>query len=240
MILVALILAVFTAIYWYLKNVNNHWRNQGVKQVDPVIFFGDCLPLMMKKESLTKMMERMYNAAPGERFVGMYQFMTPTLLIRDPELIKQISIKDFDHFMDHKPLVSEEVDPLLGRNLFSLCGKKWEDMRHTLSPTFTGSKMKHMFGLIKETADSFVNYFRDEEKESVEVEMKDLFSRFANDCIATSAFGIKVDSIRDKENEFYQTGSEATDFTSALKSIKFMLFMMLPITAKVSHTRISN
>lgn len=46
----------------------------------------------------------------------------PTLMIRDPELIKQITIKDFDHFIDHRVFVDAGTDPLMSGNLFSLKG----------------------------------------------------------------------------------------------------------------------
>lgn len=52
----------------------------------------------------------------------MYQFNKPTLLLKDINLIKQVGIKDFDHFVDHRAFISEEIDPLFGKNLFSLRG----------------------------------------------------------------------------------------------------------------------
>lgn len=62
--------------------------------------------------------------------------MTPAYIIRDPELIKQIGIKDFDHFSDHPKLHTDKNNALN-----ALTGQKWRDMRSTLSPAFTGSKM---------------------------------------------------------------------------------------------------
>lgn len=47
----------------------------------------------------------------------------PTLVLRDPELIKQMIVKDFDHFTDHTTMIHEDVEPLWSRNLFSLKGK---------------------------------------------------------------------------------------------------------------------
>lgn len=52
----------------------------------------------------------------------MYQLTVPTLIIRDPELIKQVGVKDFDHFVDHRSLISENGDPLWSKNLFALKG----------------------------------------------------------------------------------------------------------------------
>lgn len=56
------------------------------------------------------------------RYVGYHQFSTPILMIRDPELIKQIAIKDFDVFAEHNAFVPEEVDPLWANGLFASKG----------------------------------------------------------------------------------------------------------------------
>lgn len=44
------------------------------------------------------------------------------LFIRDPDLIKQITVKDFDIFPEHRLIVDEDDDPLWGKNLFSSRG----------------------------------------------------------------------------------------------------------------------
>lgn len=44
-------------------------------------------------------------------------------MIKDPDLIKLVAIKDFEYFTDHQSLaVAEDVDPLWGKNLFALKG----------------------------------------------------------------------------------------------------------------------
>lgn len=102
-------------------------------------------------------------------------------------------------------------------------GQKWRHMRSTLSPAFTGSKMRSMFILISECAEQFVDYFvkKVDPSEPLTVEMKDVFSRFANDVIATTAFGIKCDSLKDKNNEFYNAGKKITNF-SGITGLKLL------------------
>lgn len=56
------------------------------------------------------------------RYMGIYQMLTPTLLIRDPEIIRQVTVKEFDHFLNHRAFVPEGVDPLWNKNLFALKG----------------------------------------------------------------------------------------------------------------------
>lgn len=47
----------------------------------------------------------------------------PSILLRDPELIRQVGVKDFDSFVNHPPFFDPVTDPLLGNSLFSLQGK---------------------------------------------------------------------------------------------------------------------
>jgi hypothetical protein len=57
------------------------------------------------------------------RFYGHYDFLKPITVLRDIDLIKQITIKDFDSFLDHRSVVDETIDPLFGRTLVTLKGK---------------------------------------------------------------------------------------------------------------------
>ena len=50
--------------------------------------------------------------------------------MRDPKIIKQLAVKEFDHFMDHRTLVTEDMDPLVGNVLFSIKGQKWRGLFH--------------------------------------------------------------------------------------------------------------
>ncbi len=38
----------------------------------------------------------------GQKFYGTYSFGAPVLVIRDPELVKQISVKEFHKFVDRQ------------------------------------------------------------------------------------------------------------------------------------------
>lgn len=130
------------------------------------------------------------------RFYGIYDLSKPIIAIREPDIIRQIIVKDFEYFLDHQQLFpSENVAPLLTKSLLMLRGQKWRDMRTTLSPAFTGSKMRQMFQFIVECSEQTVQVLQKECNDTSSAyipEMKDLFTRFTNDVIATSAFGIKV------------------------------------------------
>nr|ANS06316.1 cytochrome P450 [Agasicles hygrophila] len=225
-----LLLALVVIIFCYVYGAKplNYWRSRGVKQGNPKWFAGDNWKALFRMENFTDMVIRLYNESPGARYYGSYQFSTPTLLIKDPELIKLITVKDFDHFLDHRTFVPENADPLLAKNLFALKGEKWRDMRPILSPSFTSSKMKAIFILMSDCAKDFCDFFLKKNKDIVEVELKDIFTRYTNDVIATTAFGIKVNSLENPENEFYMMGKSATDFSSWRKSLKFFGYFLFP------------
>jgi hypothetical protein len=55
----------------------------------------------------------------------------PTLIVVDPQLIKDMNIKDFHIFVDHNDLTSG--DPLNDRSLFNLFGDDWKNLRSIVS-----------------------------------------------------------------------------------------------------------
>ncbi|KAF9823614.1 hypothetical protein SFRURICE_009159 [Spodoptera frugiperda] len=57
-----------------------------------------------------------------ELYFGLYQYLVPTLIPRDPELIRQIMVRDFNSFIDRGVHIDADCDPLFGRNLIMLTG----------------------------------------------------------------------------------------------------------------------
>ncbi|XP_060522638.1 cytochrome P450 9e2-like [Cylas formicarius] len=226
-ILLVVLTAVVAVWQFYVKPLK-YWSDRGVKQTNPWIFFGDLVSTSFRTISFAEWGDYVYKMYPDARYVGCYQFNKPTLVIRDPELLKQIMVKDFDSFMDHQPLFSDQSDPLWSKNLFALRGQKWKNMRNILSASFTSSKMKYMFSLMLDAVDDFTNHFVEKNEDFIEVEMKDVFTRLANDVIATTAFGIKVDSLTNPQNEFYLHGKEATDLTGIIINLKFLGYLLVP------------
>ncbi|XP_053685840.1 probable cytochrome P450 9f2 [Sabethes cyaneus] len=233
--------AVALFIYHYISKKYHYFLPMAIPCLKPTFLLGSSGPMMFRKRNVTEHTQALYNAFPEAKIVGLYDLLTPMFLARDPEVIKRISIRDFDHFVDHTPSMSnaspdEEIggENLFGNSLFALRGQKWRDMRSTLSPAFTGSKMRHMFGLVAECCQSTSNFLLAEAQagKTLELEMKDLFSKFCNDVIAIVAFGVKVDSMRDSENEFYRKGKQMLNFQSIWLMVKVMLIKFLPKLAE--------
>lgn len=66
----------------------------------------------------------------------------------------------------------------------------------------------------------------------LDAEIKDLTTRYANDVVASCAFGLKVDSHKDIDNEFYAMGKESSTFNFK-QLVVSLLCMSFPKTMKV-------
>lgn len=164
------------------------------------------------------------------RLVGFFDMRQPVYFVRDIEILRQMTIKDFDNFEDHVAFIESDSDTLFGKSLFMLSEKKWRDMRATLSPAFTSSKMRHMFQFVNECAEDMVNHLIDESKQGKPVrwEMKELFSRYAVDVIASCAFGLKVNSLQDRTNEFFTIGTSSFNLKTLKVALRLVLIRTLP------------
>ena len=92
-------------------------------------------------------------------YVGTYNALKPALFIRDPELIRQITVKDFSHFHDRRK--APKVGGRLIYSVDALEGEEWKDVRNKLLPSFSAGKIKKMYGLIEECAELLVDqHFR--------------------------------------------------------------------------------
>lgn len=167
--------------------------------------------------------------------------MDPVFFVRDPEIFKKIAIKEFDSFEDHKFFVEPHMDAMMGNTLFLMRGQTWREMRTTLSPAFTGSKMRHMFELIRECAiESCDGLLAQSHSDEYEIELTDFLSRFTNDVIASSAFGLKLNSFEDKQNEFYVTGRKLQHLASLGTFLKIILLRSVPWLMKMLDIEIIN
>ncbi|XP_052740073.1 probable cytochrome P450 9f2 [Bicyclus anynana] len=207
--LVTTLLAYFLYLY---KWVHHYFDKRGVKYLPGVPVFGNMLSSQLQKCHMVDDFDKVYRAFPNERYVGYIEGTTPIIMIRDPELTKAITVKDFDHFVNHKEFISEEIEPLFGGSLVMMKGERWHDMRTTLSPAFTGSKMRKMLPFMTEISSNIVRHLKDRINEDIDVE--DLIRRYTNDVIASAAFGLQVDSVKDKDNKFYKMGQHLFKFNA--------------------------
>nr|QLI62176.1 cytochrome P450 27 [Streltzoviella insularis] len=234
-ILVFVLTTLLVYILYTYKNFHYYLDQRGVKYMPGLPLFGNIYKSMFMRRHMWEDFDAVYKAFPNERYVGFIEPTTLALMIRDPELIKAITIKDFDHFTDHRAFFSEEAEPVLSGNLLLMKGQKWHDMRATLSPAFTSSKMKHMMPFMMEIGENIVEYLKDHH--SQDIDLNDIIRRYTNDVIASTGFGLQVNSLKDKDNDFYNIGQNLFKLTISQR-LGFLGLIFFPELSKKLKLRV--
>lgn len=97
---VGLAVTVLILLYYYSKSKLEYWEKRGVKGPKPLPFVGNYKDVFLGKASVSDSFEDAYNNFKDEQVVGLYVGHTPLLVLRDPEIIKTVLIKDFSVFAD--------------------------------------------------------------------------------------------------------------------------------------------
>lgn len=96
---------VFTVYKFFTKHFD-YWKKNGVTFIKPVPIFGSVMSSFLIQEHIVNIAQRWYRQFEGQPYIGYYQGRTPALMVFDPDLISNITVKDFSHFTDHGLRVS--------------------------------------------------------------------------------------------------------------------------------------
>lgn len=234
LILTALITTLIVSIYFYVKNTFSYWKRKGVPFVEPVFPFGNLKNVFLQKSSLPGQLSELYKST-DEPFCGIYSSMEPILLVRDPQTVRDILVKDFPYFNERGWFVDEKVDPMYN-NILMQNGEKWKDMRTKLTPAFSPNKVKDMFPTMIECGKTLEKYMRKYAENSETVEVREVFALLATNIIASIGFGIDVDCIENPDSEFRQYGKRF--FEGTIKNaLRKVLIFSAPKLAKLFRVR---
>lgn len=217
--LLVLIVSLFLIAWFYVKYAYSYWKRRGVPYLKPKFPFGAFANGFLQKISIDDQIKEIYDLSTDEPFVGVYSLLTPVVLIRDPELIRTILIKDFASFPHRGWYVNENVDPM-AHNMLVQNGEPWRNSRTKLSPTFTTGRLKAMFETIIKSGDSLDGLISEYAKSGEIVEIREVFARFATNVIASVSFGIEIDCIKYPNSEFREYGKQFFEptFKNALRN----------------------
>ncbi len=144
-VFVLLILFLF-----YRRKKHNYWKNIGVPSPKAHFLFGTIQSCILERKPFGFLLADIYKLFPNERFVGIYQFYKPILMITDPELIHRVLIEDSHSFPDRCKYQSEENR--LNNHLLYMTGQNWKKIRTKLTPVFSPKKLKSMYPSVQNCA----------------------------------------------------------------------------------------
>ncbi|KOC58959.1 Cytochrome P450 6a2 [Habropoda laboriosa] len=218
--------ALLLALYYYSTSTFDFWKNRGVVGPRPIPFFGTSKDLMFAKISVAEYTKNIYDKYKNEPLIGLYHGRLPLLILNDPEIIKDVLIRDFSKFSDRGTHTFEKTEPL-SAHLFNLESERWRPLRSRLSPIFTSGRIKEMFTLILECSQHLEKYLDKQIEKGEPIECRELTAKFTTDVIGSCAFGIDMSAMSDEDSEFRRMGREV--FAVNLENIaRFKARQFLP------------
>ncbi|KAM7296239.1 cytochrome P450 3A2-like, partial [Ixodes scapularis] len=183
-----LIAVISTLFFLWRRHRFSLFKNIGIPGPEPSIFTGNISEIIEK--GAARMFDEWVNKY-GD-VVGFYNGVTPMLIVKDLEMIKNIQIKDFGNFhgrgVTSKLFRNHQVGKL---KLINVDGDRWKHLRSLLTPAFTSSNMKKISSVmdactndVMEVLDSFSN-------QDKAFEMGEVYRRFSLDVMLRSAFGVE-------------------------------------------------
>ena len=144
-----MLLLVLLFLYWYGTRGFADLKKLNVPGPKPLPFLGSFLHL--RKYNGLHLLCVDYVKKYGKVF-AICLGTRPTLVITEPELVKQIMTTDFQKFCN-RIMVQKTRFPL---NLLEAKDKKWKRIRNILTPTFSTGKIKLMVPLIEKSCDTLM------------------------------------------------------------------------------------
>lgn len=237
-VVLGVVVVATTLICAFLKYKYSYWERKGFKTYPGLNWIvGNFGPVFTQKVHVTQYFADLYSSTT-EPYVGLYGILRPMLLVRDPELIRNILVKDFSYFTDRGVYCDEKNDPI-SAHLFALPGERWKNLRTKLTPTFTTGKLKAMFSTLASCDEPVQNYLQNKLKNDELVDMRELAANITVNFITSIAFGVDADSINNPKSEFRECGRKIFE-SSFANGLRLGVMFIAPDLGKILPFKIAD
>ena len=125
-------IALISYLIYLVHFQYTYWKKRGMLYIKPMPIFGNTAPVFFRTSSYPDYLLQLYRTYSDVRYFGFFHFGVPLVMVKDADLLREILVKNFDHFVNHKAFITEQMDPVIGRNLFTLEDQRWRDVRSKL------------------------------------------------------------------------------------------------------------
>lgn len=204
-------------LYTVLKNDTKYWQKRNVPYKEPVPFIGNVINVVLLRKSFSSVVSELYFQFCTPYF-GIWYFKDPQLVIRSPDLIRDIFVKNFDHFQDRHISLNEDIDEFTANMLFCMKSSRWKQKRASISPIFSSTKLKTTHSHIKNVAELMVQYIGKLNADGP-IDAKELCKKYTIEAVGIIIFGVNLN--------YFKTDKPVPNLYqgfSLLDTIQFVLY----------------
>ncbi|XP_059613759.1 probable cytochrome P450 28a5 [Phlebotomus argentipes] len=251
-------------LYFYFKRNHKHWVKRGIPGPKAAFIVGNLPSIFTQKRSPVYDMEEIYYKWKKEaNLAGFFNMMQPQILLLKPELVKMVTVKNFQNFHDNDfaDMFNKDSDPVFTKTIFMLKGAEWKERRAELAPAFTDNRvqqfvcfkcpsidilplclfqMKSMFLLIEEISKRLVQHLDKVVQSSgspVVLEARTLVTKFSVDVVGNCIFRVDGGAFKDDNSEMMKIGEELMNPSGSFL-ISFLLIQLFPVLKGILRPRL--
>ncbi|XP_024912145.1 thromboxane-A synthase isoform X2 [Cynoglossus semilaevis] len=191
----SLFLIFLCLLYLYSVNPFSFLSRHGIKHPKPVPFFGN---LFMFREGFFGPISDLIRS--HGRVCGYYLGHRPVVVVADPDMLRQIMVRDFSSFTNRMAF-SFAKKPITDC-LLMLRNEHWKRVRSIMTPAFSAAKMKEMVPLINTATDVLMKNLNVYAESGEAFDIHKCFGWFSMDVIASVAFATQLDSQENQDDPF--------------------------------------
>ncbi|XP_078049077.1 cytochrome P450 9e2-like [Augochlora pura] len=189
-----LLLGAIVLLVVYFVKTYTFWQRRKIPIPDgylPVL--GHMWPVYTVTKNMTNHFEDLYRKCNKHSMFGLYDGLTPTLVVREPHLIKTVMQSGFANFNKNGIEISPKKDPLLAIHPFFNVGETWQHGRKRLTNAFSNARLKNLYTAMTEVCKKQQAFLEKQLKsnDQYEVELKHFFGRFMAESVANAGLGIE-------------------------------------------------
>lgn len=193
-ILIGIVACLAIISYVFHSQRYSFWKVRGVIQEVPNFW-----KTKYTKDFQKKLYLKYRNC--GDPFVGYYFYHRPIALTIDLDLVKNVFIKDFQHFSDRGFGHSSVEDDPLSNNVLFLDGAPWRTLRQKLSPTVTTNKLKGLMPDLLKVGEDLCDVIANKIERDPVVDFRKTITCFTTDVVGKCVLGIDYNSLRNPDAE---------------------------------------
>ena len=217
-----LVLLVLYLAYMCWPFMISTFSKQGIPVCGkPLPLFGTLLPIIKHGIVQAKMG---YLEKYGKTY-GSFMSRKPVLNTVDFDIIREVFIKNTSAFPYRNDIkIGDPTNDLMLNNMVDY--DHWKFLRSLMSPTFSSGKLKRMMPQINRCASQMLSHLANQSKDGKALEIKEFAGSYSMDVIASTAFGLDINTKDDINNPFVRHAKGAFDIS--FKNPIFILLFFFP------------
>ncbi|KAK4883038.1 hypothetical protein RN001_006357 [Aquatica leii] len=231
MFLILFIISLVFIIRLFFQTRYDYWKKRNIPFCKPTLLVGSFGSVLTLRTAISNICQKLHNDYAGYRYIGFFDMWKPAILVRDPEIIKSMLVKNC-HSYRNLVQVEHEVDPIMALNPFVIYGNEWRSVRSSLTSQFTSAKIKPMTSNFLLVNKKLVDYIKKQTEVSKALDVRQLSNRYTGENVMINAFGLEGRSFEDKYPDSFKVGEQ---FCSKSKLVQFgqTMAMLCPKIARI-------